>query len=172
VYLIIGDPFLTRPVHRQLIAALLPPENRDLNWEQVDGEKEEVPTLIERLRTYPLFPGPKVVSVKNLWLLAPQEDRKVLWEKAREAWAKGEDGRSRRLLARLWAEAGVSLKGLGGQDAGQRRSQCLQALGDLHQGAAPEWLQKALDRTRRPPHPKNYSARPFRRGCPPGMSWF
>ncbi|MBI5585952.1 MAG: hypothetical protein HY892_19240 [Deltaproteobacteria bacterium] len=145
VYLIVGDPFLTRPLHRQLLEALLPAENRDLNWEQVDGEKEEVPTLIERLRTYPLFPGPMVVSVKNFWLLASQEDRKGLLEKAREAWEKGEAGRARRLLFRIWSESGVSLKTRSGQDAGHRRAQCLQALEELQAGTPPEWVLKILD---------------------------
>ena len=145
VYLIVGDPFLTRPLHRQLLEALLPPENRDLNWEQVDGEKEEVPTLIERLRTYPLFPGPKVVSVKNFWLLAPQGDRKGLLEKAREAWEKGDTGRGRRLLARLWSESGISMKAFARQDAVQRRAQCLKVLEDLHEGGTPDWILKALD---------------------------
>lgn len=173
VYLIIGDPCLTLPVHRQLIEALLPPENRDLTWEQVDGEIEEVPTLVERLRTFPLFPGPKVVSVRNLGLLDPQEDRKSLLEKAREAWEKGEEGRSRRLLARIWSESGASLKALGGQDAESRRNQCLQALGDLHEGTAPEWLQKALDTWDQGPYPETSGPaelleKAFQEGLPSG----
>jgi len=106
VYLIAGDPVLTRPVHANSWPRLLPEENRDLNWEQVDGEKEEVATLIERLRTYPLFPGPKVVSVKNFWPLAPPEDRKNLLEKARVAWEKGRRTGPGGSWPGLWSESG------------------------------------------------------------------
>jgi DNA polymerase III delta subunit len=154
IYLIVGDPFLTRPLHRQILEALLPAENRDLNWEQVDGEKEEVPTLIERLRTYPLFPGPKVVSVKNFWLLAPPEDRKGLLEKAREAWEKGEAGRSKRLLARILSESGVSLKPRNGPGAEHWKAQCLKVLEELHAGAAPDWVTKVLETWDRDPSPE------------------
>jgi DNA polymerase-3 subunit delta len=154
VYLIAGNPVLTRPVHGRLLAALLPEENRDLNWEQVDGEHEEVATLMERLRTYPLFPGPKVVSVKNFWPLAPAEDRKSLLEKARLAWEKGEDGRTRRLLARLWSEAGVSLKTIRGRDAEQRRAHLLQALEEMLAGTAPAWVTTALTSWDQGPYPE------------------
>ena len=155
VYLIVGDPFLTRPIHHRLVEALLPEEYRDLNWEQVDGDKEEVPTLIERLRTYPLFPGYKVVSVKNFWLLAPQEDRKALLEKAGEAWDKKEEGRSRRLLARIWSESGVSLKSVSAMDAESRRTACLQVLKEQVAGELPEWIGEALDTWDQGPYPES-----------------
>ena len=86
--LIAGDPFLARQVHQQLLEALLPDAIRALNWELVDGEKEEITTLIERLRTYPFFPGRKVVSVKNPVILKPSEPEDLLWSKAEEAWEK------------------------------------------------------------------------------------
>ncbi len=101
VYLIAGDPFLARRVHQQLLEALLPEAIRALNWEQVDGEKEEIPTLIERLRTYPFFPGRKVVSVKSPVILKPAEPEDLLWSKAEESWEKKRPERCLRILSRL-----------------------------------------------------------------------
>jgi DNA polymerase III subunit delta len=101
VYLIAGDPFLARQVHQQLLEALLPDAIRALNWELVDGEKEEITTLIERLRTYPFFPGRKVVSVKNPAILKPAEPEELLWSKAEEAWEKKRPERCLQSLLRL-----------------------------------------------------------------------
>jgi len=101
VYLIAGDPFLARQVHQQLLQALLPDAIRALNWELVDGEKEEITTLIERLRTYPLFPGRKVVSVKYPVILKPAEPEDLLWSKAEEAWEKKWPERCLQNLSRL-----------------------------------------------------------------------
>ena len=101
VYLIAGDPFLARQVHEQLLEALLPEAIRALNWELADGEKEEITTLIERLRTYPFFPGPKVVSVKNPVILKTAEPEDLLWSRAEEAWEKKRPERCLRDLSRL-----------------------------------------------------------------------
>ncbi len=101
VYLIAGEPFLARQVHEQLLEALLPEAMRALNWELVDGEKEEITTLIERLRTYPFFPGRKVVSLKNPAVLKPAEPEALLWSKAEEAWEKKRPERCIQNLSRL-----------------------------------------------------------------------
>jgi DNA polymerase III subunit delta len=101
VYLIAGDPFLAGQVHQQLLEALLPEALRALNWEQVDGEKEEIPALIERLRTYPFFPGRKVLSVKNPGILKPAEPEDLLWSRAEEAWEKKRPERCLQILSRL-----------------------------------------------------------------------
>jgi DNA polymerase-3 subunit delta len=101
VYLIAGDPFLARRTHDQLLEALLPETIRALNWELLDGEKEEIPTLIERLRTYPFFPGRKVVSLKNPVILKPVEPEALLWARAEEAWEKKRPERCLQNLSRL-----------------------------------------------------------------------
>jgi DNA polymerase III delta subunit len=101
VYLIAGDPFLAGQVHQQLLDALLPEALRALNWEQVDGEKEEIPALIDRLRTYPFFPGRKVLSVKNPTILNPAAPEDLLWSRAEEAWEKKRPERCLQLLSQL-----------------------------------------------------------------------
>ncbi len=98
IYLIAGDSYLSQEVHQQLINRLLPEEMRSFNLEIVDGEKEDIHSILERLQTFPFFPGRKVVSVKNPIQIfsAGSEDR--LWKKAEEAWQKGQPERCARLL--------------------------------------------------------------------------
>ena len=109
VYLIAGDSYLSNDVHEQLIDRLIPQEQRSFNLEIVDGEKEDIRSILERLQTFPFFPGRKVVSVKNPVQIfsAGSEDR--LLKKAEEAWQKGQSGRCTRLLRTLLQNAGISL---------------------------------------------------------------
>ena len=106
VYLISGDSYLVREVHQQLINRLLPEEMRSFNLEMVDGEKEDLHSILERLQTFPFFPGRKVVSVKNPIQIfsAGSEDR--LWKKVEEAWEKGQPERCARLLGPFYKIGG------------------------------------------------------------------
>lgn len=114
IYLIAGDSYLSQDVHQQLISRLLPEERRIFNLETVDGEKEDLHSILERLHTFPFFPGRKVVSVKNpVQIFSPgSQDR--LWKKAEEAWQKGQPERSARLIRTLLQQTGLSLKLLEG----------------------------------------------------------
>jgi len=66
-YLIFGaDEFLVRDAQEQLVAALLPPADRDLNLFTLDGDEVDNPdSLCETLLTSPLLPGRKVVLVRG-----------------------------------------------------------------------------------------------------------
>lgn len=143
VYLISGDSYLTREVHQQLINRLLPEEIRSFNLEIVDGEKEDIHSILERLQTFPFFPGRKVVSVKNFIQIfsAGSEDR--LWKKVEEAWQKGQPERCARLLRTFLQDTGVSLKliegGLKGNEEALRKKLFPDELTPL-----PDWFKEAL----------------------------
>ncbi|MBI4767661.1 MAG: hypothetical protein HY787_24210 [Deltaproteobacteria bacterium] len=107
VYLIAGDSYLTNDVLQKLIGRLLPLEQQTFNLEIVDGEKEEVPSILERLQTFPFFPGRKVVSVKNPLSIFSTGSHDRLIKKAEEAWQKGQPERSSRLLRTLLQDAGI-----------------------------------------------------------------
>jgi DNA polymerase III subunit delta len=143
VYLISGDSYLAREVHQQLINRLLPEEMRSFNLEMVDGEKEDFHSILERLQTFPFFPGRKVVSVKNPIQIfsAGNEDR--LWKKVQEAWEKGQPERCARLLRTFLQDRGVSLKliegGLKGNEETLREKLFPDEVTPL-----PEWFKEAL----------------------------
>ena len=141
VYLIAGDPFLARQVHQRLLEALLPEATRALNWELVDGEKEEITTLIERLRTYPFFPGRKVVSVINPVILKPAEPEDLLWSKAEEAWVKKRPERCIQLLSRLQQKARQPASAV---DLPELTSLFTKVFPALPGKALPGWLDQAL----------------------------
>lgn len=114
IYLIAGDSYLSQDVHQQLISRLLPEERHSFNLETVDGEKEDLHSILERLHTFPFFPGRKVVSVKNPVQIFTPGSQDRLWKKAEEAWQKGQPERCARLIQTLLQQSGLSLKLLEG----------------------------------------------------------
>ena len=142
IYLIAGDSYLSNDVHEQLIGRLIPQEQRSFNLEIADGEKEDIRSILERLQTFPFFPGRKVVSVKNPVQIfsAGSEDR--LLKKAEEAWQKGQSGRCIRLLRTLLQNGGISL------DLIERGNALEEALKEKlfpeMEGPLPNWCKEAL----------------------------
>jgi DNA polymerase-3 subunit delta len=107
VYLIAGDSYLANDVLQKLIGRLLPLEQQPFNLEVVDGEKEDIRSILERLQTFPFLPGRKVVSVKNPLQIFSTGSHDRLLKKAEEAWQKGQPERSSRLLRTLLHNAGI-----------------------------------------------------------------
>jgi DNA polymerase III subunit delta len=109
VFLVAGDAYLTQEVTGQLVGLLLPEEIRSFNLESIDGDQEDIYSILERIQTFPFFPGPKVVLVKNPVHLfsTGREDR--LWKKAEEAGHAGQANRSAQLLRTLFHNSGISL---------------------------------------------------------------
>jgi DNA polymerase III subunit delta len=143
IYLIAGDSYLCQDVHQQLISRLLPEERRSFNLETVDGEKEEFYSILERLHTFPFFPGRKVVSVKNpVQIFSPgSEDR--LWKKAEEAWQKGQPERCIRLIRTLLQPAGYTLKTTI-EGLTENEEVLAEKLSPDKGGSLPSWFKEAL----------------------------
>ena len=143
IYLIAGDPYLTNEVHQKLIGLLLPPEQQTLNLEIVDGEKEDIHSILERLQTFPFFPGRKVVSVKNPVQIFSSGNEDRLLIKAEEAWQKGQKDRSVRLLRTLLQNAGIILDLIeGGYTINE--DVLVEKIFPEKEGPIPNWCKEAL----------------------------
>ncbi|MBA4392344.1 MAG: hypothetical protein C0407_02210 [Desulfobacca sp.] len=143
IYLIAGDPYLAEEFQRQLIHRLLPEEKRSLNLEVVDGEKEDILSILERLQTFPFFPGRKVVSVKNPVQIFSTGDKDRLWKKAEEAWRKGQSVSCTRLIRTFLQQTGISPKLLEG--GVKENEEVLRAKLFPHKkDLLPDWFKEAL----------------------------
>jgi len=139
VYLIAGDSYLCQEVYQHLISRLLPEKIRSFNLEVVDGEKEGISSILDRIQTFPFFPGRKVVLVKNALTILSSGSETFLWKKAEEAWMKGEAGLCSRLLLTLFQNAGISFKEI--KDGLKGNTEGLAQKIFLSPGAiVPEWL--------------------------------
>ncbi|MFL5351557.1 MAG: DNA polymerase III subunit delta, partial [Archangium sp.] len=104
LYLLWGEEYLVRRGADELVKALLPDASAGLNFAVLDaGSPREVAS---ELATLPLFPGRKVVLVRDPEFLAPKKGRGDALGKAREAWKAGKRKEGARRLLALAARAG------------------------------------------------------------------
>lgn len=85
VYLIYGEELLYKTVFEALLEALIPAAKQNLNYEPIDGDDENIIEAIERVNTYSLLPGTKVVAIYDSKIFHSKQDESRLLEKTKEA---------------------------------------------------------------------------------------
>ncbi|MGA3086551.1 MAG: DNA polymerase III subunit delta [Thermodesulfobacteriota bacterium] len=143
VYLIAGDSYLANEVHQQLVSRLLPEEQRSFNLEIIDGEKEDIHSILDRIQTFPFLPGRKVVSVKNPMQIFASGNEDRLVKRAEEAWQKGQPERCARILRALLPNAGISLNSIERGLLGNEKV-IMEKLFPEKESSFPEWCKEAL----------------------------
>src|SRR4051794_11983806 len=104
LYLLWGEEYLVRKGAEELVAKILPDASAGLNHSVMDGAAPREIAL--DLATLPLFPGPKVVLLRDPEFLAPKKGRTDALSKAREAWRAGRRKEGARRLLALASRAG------------------------------------------------------------------
>lgn len=104
IYLAVGDEFLARKVADELVKKLVPDASAGLNFAVLDGGSPREVAM--ELATLPMFPGRKVVLVRDPEFLLPKKGRVDALGKARDAWKAGRRKEGARRLLALAARAG------------------------------------------------------------------
>jgi DNA polymerase-3 subunit delta len=104
VYLIYGEELLYKTAFEELLDALMPDVNKSLNYELIGGANEYLQEAIERVNTYSLLSGTKVVAICDSEIFYSKQDEDKFLEKSKEAFDKKDIKRA--------AENLVSLLGL------------------------------------------------------------
>jgi DNA polymerase-3 subunit delta len=99
VYLIFGEEFICQSVFEKILDAIVPPERRELNCELLDEAQTSVFELVERLTTYSMMPGPKVVALRDSRIFSARGDAAKILAKARAAYEAREMEKAGRALA-------------------------------------------------------------------------
>ena len=86
VYLIYGEELLWNTAFEALLDALIPAKDRSLNYDPVDGTHENIKAAIERVNTYSLLSGTKVVAIIDSKIFYSKQDESSLLENAKEAF--------------------------------------------------------------------------------------
>ena len=85
VYLIYGEELLCKSAFERILNCLLPSSERELNFEPLGGEIDAVPEAIQRMNTYSLLPGTKVIALNDSRIFYSKQDEDAILEKVREA---------------------------------------------------------------------------------------
>jgi DNA polymerase III subunit delta len=82
-FLIHGEEFLYKSLLDKIVDLLLPQSSKTLNFEPLDGTTENIPKAIERVNTYSLIPGNKIVALRDTDIFYSKEDKSDLFQKAK-----------------------------------------------------------------------------------------
>ncbi len=63
VYLIYGEEMLCKAAFKKVLDRLVPESNQSFNFEPIDGNDDGVSEAIEKINTFSLLSGPKVVGL-------------------------------------------------------------------------------------------------------------
>nr|WP_240672436.1 DNA polymerase III subunit delta [Corallococcus coralloides] len=104
LYLLWGEEFLVRKGADELVKTLVPDAAMGLNLAVLDAASPR--EVAQELATLPLFPGRKVVLVRDPEFLAPKKGKGDALAKARDAWKAGKRKEGARRLLALAGRAG------------------------------------------------------------------
>jgi DNA polymerase III subunit delta len=119
LHLLWGEEFLVRKSADDLVKRLVPDAAVGLNLITMDGAAPR--EIAQELGTLPLFPGPKVVLIRDPEFLAPKKGRGDVLGRAREAWKAGRRKEGARRLLALVARAGWGVAELDPKSPGAPR---------------------------------------------------
>jgi DNA polymerase-3 subunit delta len=86
VYLIFGEELLVKTAFDDLLEIMLPGAARNANYDPVEGAVENIYELVERVNTYSLLGGARVVAMRESQIFYAQQDKSRLLEKAKRAY--------------------------------------------------------------------------------------
>ena len=86
VYLLHGEELLVKSAYAELLDTLLPQENRSANYDPMEGTIENVYEVVERVNTFSLMPGTKVVAMRDSRIFYTSQDKTRLMENAKKAY--------------------------------------------------------------------------------------
>ena len=90
VYLIFGEELLVQGSFDELLDALIPSSQRSINYDPLDGTQANIHDVIEKLNTFSLLPGTKVIALRDSRIFYARQDKGRLLENARQAFADDE----------------------------------------------------------------------------------
>lgn len=115
-YLLVGEEFLVRKGADELVKKLLPDAAMGLNYAILDGGSPR--EVAQELSMLPMFPGRKVVLVRDPEFLAPKKGKGDGLAKARDAWRANRRKEGARRVLALAARAGWGAPQLDPEAAG------------------------------------------------------
>ncbi len=139
VYLLFGEELLVKTAYGELLDTLLPEENRHANYDPMEGAAENVYDAIERVNTFSLMPGTKVVALLESRIFHATQDKTRLIENAQKAYDDNNKSKAAKYLLSLMGNLGLSYDDI---DAANR-SKTLAFASDLLQRAS--WLDDLVE---------------------------
>jgi DNA polymerase-3 subunit delta len=104
VYLFHGEELLYKKAFASFVEKMIPPEDRSVNCEPVDGAPENIRDAVNRANTYSMLSGNKVIAVQETRIFYGKKEQGKLLEKAEAAIKKEDRKKASKFLMGLLGE--------------------------------------------------------------------
>ncbi len=139
VYLLFGEELLVKSAYAELLDTLLPEENRSANYDPMEGADENVYDVIERVNTFSLMPGTKVVAIRDSRIFYTTQDKARLMETAKKSYDDENKSKAAKYFLSLMGNLNLSFEDIDRSN----RKEALRFASDLIQND--EWLDDLID---------------------------
>ena len=139
VYLIFGEELLYKTVFEELLDKLVPASTRGLNYESVDGASEKINEALQRINTYSLLQGTKVVAICDTQIFYSKLNEKALIEKAKKEYNNDNIQKAANYLLSLLGLLNLSFDDISKANRGKALKL------DIDRLAGEEWFDKTID---------------------------
>jgi len=137
VYLIYGEELLCKTALEMLLDVMVPASIQSFNYEPVDGTDANIFDVIERINTFSLMSGIKVVALRDSRIFDSKQDEEMLLEKAKEAYDNNDVKKAAAYLLSLLGLLSLSLEDINRENRSSRLKFDVEKMGDDDQ-----WLDK------------------------------
>ena len=110
VYLIFGEELLVKTAHDDLLELLLPTAKRSANYDPVEGTVENIFDVIERVNTFSLLSGPKVVAMRESRIFYTRQDKSRLLENSKKAFDEDDINKAAKYFLSLMGNLNLSFE--------------------------------------------------------------
>lgn len=139
VYLFYGEELLYKKAFTSLLDSLIPPGDRDINCEPVDGAPESIRDAVNRANTYSMLAGNKVVAVQESRIFYGQQEKIRLLDKAKDAFQREDPKKSAKYILSLLGQLRL------GPDEIRKKEDLRLLLKDDEGGQDAGWILDVID---------------------------
>jgi len=139
VYLIHGEELLVKTAYDDLLEMLLPAAERTANYDPVEGTVENIYDVIERVNTFSLLSGPKVVAMRESRIFYTKQDKSRLLENSKKAFDDDDIKKAAKYFLSLMGNLNLTFEDM----EKPNRDKTLKADAALME--SDEWLEDVID---------------------------
>jgi DNA polymerase-3 subunit delta len=139
VFLIYGEGLICKAALESLLDALLPEAKTSLNYDMVDGSSGHIQEAVEKVNTYSLLPGKKVVVINDTNIFSSKQNEADFINKAKAAFDDDQMDKAAAYLVKFLGVSNLSFDDI----AEENRAEVLKF--DAGQPGDLEWIDQLLD---------------------------
>ena len=139
VYLIYGEELICKTALDAMLNALIPQAKKSLNYDSIDGSQNHIQDAIEKVNTYSLLPGKKVVVLNDTKIFYTKQNETDLINKSKDAFDNEDTDKAVKFFLTFLGLSNLSFDDI----VGESRAKVLKL--DAKKMGDDEWIDQLVD---------------------------